>query len=176
MVISSLPLSGGKTSGEDQILLFCTIKGSLKHRNPEENKPKRWKLPRPVAPQESQARARVLGVRGQAATSSANAHPACDLPCRGGRESGDGWGRWSAADSKPSLSCTLLRGRPRHQAALQLLPCLPVQPGRSSRRCGQCQLLPAPLPVLPEWCCPGLLGSLPNPPGLAIQLLSPLCK
>lgn len=46
----------------------------------------------------------------------------------------------------------------------------------SSQGHGQCQLLPVLLLLLPPQHCPGLLSSLLSPPGLAIQLLSQLCK
>lgn len=78
--------------------------------------------------------------------------------------------------TKPPVSRALLRGCLRHQAASQLLSCLLFRFGCSSQGRGQSQLLPVLLPLLPQQRCPGLLSSLLNPPGLAVQLLSQLCK
>lgn len=85
---------------------------------------------------------------------SADGRPARHLPRGDGEESSDSQGRWSAVVSKPSSSHTLLRGRLRHWAALQLLPC---------PACSVWVFQPA-LQAVPAIACP--LPVLPWPPQL----------
>lgn len=138
----------------------------FRDRNSEENKPKHWKLPGPVLPQESQARAELWGARLGLSAALRGA-----LSVSSGQESSRRAARDDGQCTQQTSPVPCSAPRVTEAPGCFTAPVPPAvslwvfQPG-----------LPVLLPLLLLQRCPGFLSSLLNPPGLAIQLLSQLCK
>lgn len=139
-------------SGEVQISLSCTIKGSLGIEILRKTSPGaasclgqlHRRNPRHVLELRGCAGRRLLAARRCRWVSCLS--PA--LP----RRVGERW-RLGTMVSCGQQTFLIPHAAPRASevpAALQLQPCLPARFRRSSRRCRQCQLLPVLLPVLPH--------------------------